>query len=162
MTTLSVSVLFTGTCRSTITWRKSTVAFPWQKWLRERPTVLRYTYVAYLFGIVSASACLPFQKATLNRDEYGELVELYRQGKPDVWQKSDSIIIMSEYSQFLLHRGHCAFGISWSCLMIFRESSAIVFESYTEHMIHCVQIKCIYFSIYTWAVKVIFDYNLCI
>jgi hypothetical protein len=78
------------------------------------------------------------------------LEELYGQGKPEVGQKSDSIITLSEHSQFLPHRGYCAFGTKPSCLKKFRESIAIVSERYAEHMVHCVEkvylILCLYMS----------------
>jgi len=43
---------------------------------------------------------------------------------------------------------------------MFRESIAIVFESYTKHIIHCEKI--VDLILCTQAMKVIFDYNLCI
>ena len=48
---------------------------------------------------------------------------------PEVGEKSDSIITLSEYSQFLYHRGHCVFVMNSSSLRILRESIAIVFDN---------------------------------
>jgi hypothetical protein len=39
------SMLLPATCGSTLQ-RERIVAFPWQQWLRERATVLPYTYIA--------------------------------------------------------------------------------------------------------------------
>ena len=31
--------------------RKRAVVFPWQQWLRERTTMLRYTYIVHLVNV---------------------------------------------------------------------------------------------------------------
>jgi hypothetical protein len=40
-------ILFTAICRSTTIQKESTVEFPWQQWLHERNTMLRYTFTVY-------------------------------------------------------------------------------------------------------------------
>jgi hypothetical protein len=45
--TVSIFVLLTVTCNYRIHGERI-VAFPRQQWLRERATMLRYTYIAYL------------------------------------------------------------------------------------------------------------------
>jgi len=47
MTTLNTGVLMTATCQSTALQRKRIVAFPRQQWLRERATILRYSYIVF-------------------------------------------------------------------------------------------------------------------
>lgn len=46
MTILNGFVLLTAACRSTVQ-RERIAAISWQQWLRERVTLLRYTYIAY-------------------------------------------------------------------------------------------------------------------
>jgi hypothetical protein len=42
-------ILLTATCRSATKQPGRTVALPLQQWLRERATILRYTYIAYVY-----------------------------------------------------------------------------------------------------------------
>ena len=48
MATVRGSILLTTTCRSTAEHRERIVACPWQRWLRERVAVSRYTYITTL------------------------------------------------------------------------------------------------------------------
>jgi hypothetical protein len=48
MVTMNTFILLTGTATPTTINRERIFAFPWQKWLHQRATIKRCTYIVYL------------------------------------------------------------------------------------------------------------------
>jgi hypothetical protein len=61
---LSVFQIVCGDIGTTPYKRVRTVAFPWQKWVHESVTILRYTYMAFLLNICRCSYDQSFRGLT--------------------------------------------------------------------------------------------------